>query len=396
MKNLILGYERGKNKWWELKRSLELAGQTADVITSNFENITGKYDRIWSMAESLLPVQAELEEKIGLNNVSKKAAEILTNKKKLDDFCLQNGLEDITPYSIIPVKEADLDAFENMPFIIKPVIGSGSKQDYDKDISYFSYKNKKDFMKRIPANLLFYTNQKGFTDPAFNNVTNYYMAQEHLFHHTVYAPYWYVNEHGKLHHIFTMHGSQVLRDVDDLTFESKPTNWWCISEEQVPEVVRKRYWYFYNMLVEELQLKCMFFAGPDFFYDGKYDVKYIDCNPRIGQGLQIMNEFNNGDLLKRIICNEPFEVKTLFCWTLPKLTPGKIKEVKDLEWLRPYLTKTSRLPQPNEIIPEYGYEVLDIKNYVKIAFQISEKDLSSMKETYWTINKRLQSCITYY
>mgnify|MGYP003140027447 CR=1 FL=1 len=151
MKNLILGYERGKNKWSNLSRSLELSGQESTTITGNFENITGKYDRIWSMAESLLPLQAKLEKKWGIKNVSAEAAAILTNKKKFDDFCIDCGLEDFIPYSVIPTKISDLDYFKNKSFIVKPIIGSGTKQNYDTNIAYFSYKNKNDFMKRVPV-----------------------------------------------------------------------------------------------------------------------------------------------------------------------------------------------------------------------------------------------------
>ena len=33
------------------------------------------------------------------------------------------------------------------------------------------------------------------------------------------------------------------------------------------------------------------------------DVKIIDCNPRIGTGLQILNEVHNNELLTKIILN---------------------------------------------------------------------------------------------
>ena len=63
MRNLILGYKRGWNKWECLVRALR--GQSVDVVTKNFDKITGPYDRVWSMAESLLPVQARLEQLYG-------------------------------------------------------------------------------------------------------------------------------------------------------------------------------------------------------------------------------------------------------------------------------------------------------------------------------------------
>ena len=57
MKNLILGYKRGKNKWQCLQKALE----NCDVVTEDFDKIKGPYDRIYTVAESLLPLQVKLE-----------------------------------------------------------------------------------------------------------------------------------------------------------------------------------------------------------------------------------------------------------------------------------------------------------------------------------------------
>ena len=396
MKNLILGYERGRNKWSNLNRSLELAGQECTIVTNDRNKIIGPYDRIWSMAESLLPLQAKLEKEWGIKNVSVESADILTNKKKFDDFCIQCGLESFIPYSTIPTNLSDLDYFNNKPFIIKPVIGSGTKQNYDTNIAYFSYKNKNDFMKRVPVDLLFYTNQKGFTDPDFNNVTNYYMAQEHLNHPTVYAPYGYVNEYGEYRHIFTVVGKCIDNQIDDLTFESKPTNWFSVPDIDLPPAVIKWRDYFFNTIIDELQIKSMFFAGPDFYYDGRYDIKIIDCNPRLGGGLTLMNELHNGNLVKQAICNEPLEINTQFYWVNADLKPGKIKEIGDISWLEPYMANTSKKIEPGQNISKFAFNTLDVKDEAKILFVIPGKEKSDMINTYRTLNEKLQSCISYY
>lgn len=52
MKNLILGYKRGWNRWQCLERALE----NCDVVTENFDKIKGPYDRIYTVSESLLPI----------------------------------------------------------------------------------------------------------------------------------------------------------------------------------------------------------------------------------------------------------------------------------------------------------------------------------------------------
>lgn len=65
-----------------MKNALESLGQSVIVVTDNFNDIEGPFDRIWSISESLLPIQAQLELKWGINNLSISAAETLTDKKK--------------------------------------------------------------------------------------------------------------------------------------------------------------------------------------------------------------------------------------------------------------------------------------------------------------------------
>ena len=91
MKNLILGYKRGKNKWQCLQKALE----NCDVVTEDFDKIEGPYDRIFTVAESLLPIQAKLEQLYGLTNISIEAADILSDKKKMDDFCRLSDFREI-------------------------------------------------------------------------------------------------------------------------------------------------------------------------------------------------------------------------------------------------------------------------------------------------------------
>ena len=103
MKHLILGYPRAKNKWSCLERALKINGHDVDVVTENFDDIVGPYDRIYTVSESLLPLHAKLEKSWGLNNISQKAADILSDKSKMDSHCkYQLGLGSIVPHSIIP------------------------------------------------------------------------------------------------------------------------------------------------------------------------------------------------------------------------------------------------------------------------------------------------------
>ena len=65
MKNLILGYPRGRHRF----QCLETALDSCDIVTENFDKIKGPYDRIFTISESLLPIQAKLEKQWGLKNV---------------------------------------------------------------------------------------------------------------------------------------------------------------------------------------------------------------------------------------------------------------------------------------------------------------------------------------
>ena len=393
MKNLVLGYARGRNKWFGFSKALVDAGQTVDLAIDDFNNIRGQYDRIWCMAESLLPIQARLEKKWGLKNVSEKAAKILTNKKKFDDFCISIGLDFLIPYSVIPTKLSDLDYFEDRAFVIKPVIGSGGKQNYKTSVAYMSYQNTENFMKSVPCDLLFYVNQKGYKDKNFNNQNNYYMAQEYLAHSKVYAPYYYVNEHGQVKHICTIEGNKKYQKIDEYRFESKPTDFMMVDDDEIPQEVLRYREHFYQTIVDELQVKNMFFAGPDFYYGLGREIKIIDCNPRIGQGLQILNEVHNGELLPKIILNQEFEIEKKFWWVIAKIKPGKIKEVKDMSKFRKYFTTTNPVLQPGMVFPKLSWGAQE--NVAKIALKIPGKNKSDMLETYRTLSKQLQDCIVY-
>ena len=373
MKNLILGFKRGRNKWHGFSEALQNAGQSVDVVIDNFDSIEGKYDRIWCMAESLLPIQLELEKRYGLSNITQKAVETLINKKKFDDFCIASEFDMLVPYSVIPTCIEDLDYFYKKAFIIKPVIGSGSKQNFDTNIAYLSYRNKQAFLKSVPCDLLFYVNQSGFIDKNFNNLRNYYMAQEFLEHNTFYAPYFYANENGEVKHIFTVEGH--------------------LHDNEIPSEVLYYRNYFYETIVEKLQIKNMFFAGPDFYFDSNKDVKIIDCNPRIGTGLQILNEVHNNELLTKIILNKPFEIETKFWWVTAKIKPGKIKQVKDMSEFQEYFAFPTPQLKPGMVFPEFAWGAQ--QNVAKIILKIPGKNKSDMHETYQTLCEQLQNCIVY-
>lgn len=391
-RNLILGYPRGENKWRGLANALESLDQETTIVTSDFDNIDGTYDQVWTMAESLLPLQAELEKKYGIDNLSQQAADILSNKKKMDDFCVDNGLEYLIPKSIIATSSSDLDIFKNTPFIVKPVVGSGCKKNYDTDIAYCSYKTKNDFMIDTYSDIVFRINQLGWVDSMFNNRINHYMFQEHLYHNKFYTPYVYVNEYGDISFLFYIVGNLVQTQIDEYRFQSRPNDFMMIDERDIPSKCLSAMHIYHETIVEELELKSLFFAGPDFYYDNYLQIKVIDCNPRIGQGLQILNEIHGNQYLPSILKKDIIDLTVKFWWVQAELKPGKIKEVKDFSHLSEYLLSTNPNINAGDIVPEYVYPADDVP---RIGLKIPGKDKTDMLNTYRSVNQQILDCIVY-
>ena len=390
MKNLILGYKRGWNKWECLSRALKNIGQEVDVVTEDFDKIEGPYDRIFTVAESLLPIQAKLEKEWGLKNLSKKAADILSDKAKMDAWCNIIGLQSLIPFSVIPTNSGQLDRFKESPFIIKPVIGSGGKP---KALNYISFKNKKEFLLSIGDSSFFTDNKTGWKDSKFNNLQNYYMAQEQLpTEAIIWGPYYYVNESGILKNVLWVRGKVVLSPIDEYRFETKPVEFISVDEQDVPTDVKYYANNFYDRLVATLYLRNMFFSGPD-FYKWDNNVKMIDCNPRIGQGLQQMDDVHNNTIVPRILKGKPLSYNNQILWKIADLKPGKIKSVKDLSHLKEYLVTTNNKLISGMEIPKFVHLISEV---AKISLLITGTNESDMLKTYQTVNKQLQECIEYY
>ena len=389
MRNLILGYKRGWNKWQCLERALKSIGQEVDVVTEDFDKIVGPYDRIFTVAESLLPIQAKLEKEYGLNNLSEKAADILSDKAKFDAWCGIIGLQNLIPFSVIPTSSGQLDRFEETPFIIKPVIGSGSKSG---GLNYISFKNKREFLLSIGDTKFFTDNKEGWQDSKFNNCINRYMAQEQLPSEAVlWGPYYYVNESGILKNVLWVKGKVAYNQIDEYRYETKPIEWMSFKEQDVPTDIKKLANNFFERLVASLHLRNMFFSGPD-FYKWDNNVKMIDCNPRIGQGLQQMDDVHNNTMVPRILESKPFDYKKQIYWVMADLKPGKIKSVKDLSHLEEYLVSTNHKLKSGMEIPKFSH----ITSSGRTALLITGTNESDMLKTYQTVNNQLQECIEYY
>jgi len=391
MKNLILGYPRGRHRF----QCLETALDNCDIVTENFDKIKGPYDRIYTISESLLPIQAKLEKEWGLNNVSERAADILSDKKKFDDLCISIGLQSLIPHNIIPTNPDHLDYWKDKPFIVKPVVGSGSKPG---GLNYISFKNKKEFLSYCLNNkvLNFFTNnEKGWKDSQFNNRINRYIVQDQLpTNAEIWGPYYYVNDSGVIKDLLWVKGKVWYNQIDKYRYETKLSEWMSFDEKDVPDDIKLYADRFYNKVINNLQLRNMFFSGPD-FYKWEDNIKMIDCNPRIGQGLQQMDDVHNNTIVSKILNDEPYSFNKQILWKISNLKPGKIKSVKDVSHLKEYWVKTNndRL-RPGETILEYTH--ITSERVPRISFLITGTNESDMYKTYQTVNDQLQSCIEYY
>ena len=385
MKNLILGYDRGRNKWETILRALWNIDQDVDVVTEDFDKIEGPYDRIITVAESLLPIQAELEKKWGINNLSVKAADILSDKKMMDDFCISAGMGKIIPDSVIPKSPSDLDIFKDRPFIIKPTIGSGTAQH--RFFDYVTFNNQKDFLLLVDDSF-FANNKEGYKNTKFNDRISYYMAQEQLpIEADLYGPYYYGTKN-----ILWVKSKIVINKIDEYSYETRPLGWMSVPTSSVPLDVRVEAQMFMDTLTDKLKLKNMFFSGPDYYKWGS-NIKIIDVNPRLGQGLQIIDNIHDYNIISNILLEKPFLIKKHFLWWISTLKPGKIKSILDTSHLKQYMARTNWKLKPGMIIPEFQH--LQMSGF-RQAFYIEGINESDMLKTYQTVNAQLQECIEYY
>ena len=389
MKNLIIAYERGHHRINAMKKAIESLGQTVDVKTDSFDTIEGSYDRIWTLSESLLPIQAQLEAKLGLKNLSVSASEVLIDKKKFDDFCIAIGLGDMIPKSVIPTCKEDLLDLTDGDLIVKPTVGSGTKLD---GFSYTSYHSKEELLNNAPDDF-FEINKNGFTSPEFNNVQSYYMVQEMLpTYAKLYAYYAYIDMDGNVHKQFPVRlDTNIIRDGNS-KYYNHPYIVESIEEDEVPEIVKESTEIFYESTADVLGVRNMFISGPDFYvYDGI--TKMIDCNPRIGTGTTLMDKAMGFTVIPDIIANKKVQYNKHFLWRHAALKPGVVKSVKDYSHLKKYISETSHELCEGTVITEQT-NVSD--NLFNMSIVITGTKRPDMHKTYQAVKEELQNCIEYY
>lgn len=434
---IILSHERSLNKAEGLLKSYKNVTLIIDqktnikkkpyvkkansiLICKNFEIIEivkkiQKCDKIWCVSENLLPVQSQLESYYGIENLNACAAEVLSNKQKFDDYCRLIGLRDFVPISITPTFHNQLDIFKNKEFFTKPDIGTGSNVFIPGDdqntpnIEYRRWNNKHHFLKFLTDknlhNQFFEFNKSGIHSERFNFKPCKIMAQEyHWSESPSIAPIGHIKD-GKVHTLFYLKMSKVkygdILDVSLNPIEShsvskssdivKDRAVWIVTENELDTNVKKQIHFFMQTVVDNLKVKELFFAGPDFHLSNNKLIA-IDFNPRPGQFMNILDNISSNSVINSIINNKEVIIKEKLLWGCAILKTGTIKHVNNLKKFNNYLNYQNTNLETGVVIPEF--QNLQNKSF-NINLNITGDNEKELFDNYKKINQLLQDCIIY-
>jgi len=384
MNNLILGYKRGYYRCQAIQTALAKFQQKSTIITDedDFEKIEGNYDRIFTMSESLLPLQYKLEQQLGINNLTKESVEILTNKFKMDEYARSLGFT-ITPKSVLPENAEDLNAFGDKPVFVKPVVGSGTK-DQHHNFPYTAFKNKDELLKHVSFNT--------WIDKDFNNTQNQLMVQEHLPDNSeIYALYAYVNSSGRVTPLYWCKGIIMVNNRTETHWQPRNYSFEGIPTNEVPGKIKHTVTYFYQKLVDGLKIKNLSMVADFYYFDDT--IKFIDLNPRIGQGMVMYDGLCDNEFLPNVFAEMPLPEFKRHLWKETKLKAGTIKSVGDYKSVEGAGVASNFHLHDGVVIPEeYCLSSQDFH----FSLFVSGKEKTDMYETYRSSHNQLQACIEYY
>jgi hypothetical protein len=390
------------------------------VVSKKFDiiEITQKVlscDKIYCVSENLFPIQAQLESYYGINNMSAFAAEIFSNKQKMDDFCRSVGLGHNVPKSITPTFHSQLDIFDGDEFFTKPDIGTGSNSFYPKSeqnlptIEYRRWNNKHHFLDHLTKlehnNKFFEINKKGIQNERFNNIPCKMMAQKYYWsEQPSTAPIGYVKD-GKVE-ILTILKMAKVKYGDILDFNKSPIEQHSISKKSdiakdmacwsvpISEIDKEQYGIMYNFIqtiVDKLKVKDIHFAGPDFHISDNKLIA-IDFNTRMGQFINILDKLPGNNIFNNIGNDKEPEITTHLLWGCTQLKPGIIKDIKNIEVVEKYLNYLNDKIKVGMKIPEF--QNLQNKKF-SMNLNITGRDQQELFDNYKDANQLLHNCITY-
>jgi hypothetical protein len=385
--------EKGKKEYINL-------AQTHMIKSFNIVEIVKripKCDKIFTTSENLLIVQSQLESYYGIENLTPYAAKVLSNKQLFDDHCRMVGLEYFVPNSKIVTFPDQLKVFGNKPIFTKPDIGTGGKSLMETDehedfkIEYRSWNNRHHFLDYLKEkdfhHKFFEINKVGIPLERYNFEAGRVMFQEYLpSDGPSIAPCGVIKD-GKLKILYYLKNEKVFQGKH----VQRDRSVWTLDKKEIhPEIILKIE-YFMAAVVETLDIKELFFAGPD-FHMLENRLVAIDFNPRLGQFSNVINGLN-----KNFLYNDYHGIDQSIkhvLWHCAELKPGVIKSVdkEKLSKIKQYFNNENQDLEEGIVIPKF----LNLQNR-KFSFNLNiigdtEKQLIT---TFKRVNQLLQDSIEY-
>ena len=372
-------------------------------------------DKIWCVSENLLPIQSQLESYYGIDNLSSFAAEVLSNKQHFDDYCRSIGLGEFVPDSVTPTFHSQLDRFKNKEIFTKPDIGTGSNVFFPGDnqntpkIEYRRWNNKHHFLKHLKDkqshNEFFDINKQGIHTQRFNYKPCKIMVQEYFWsEEPSLIPIGMVRQ-GKviiLCYIKTtkvkygdildpnlnpieQHSNSKMSDI------AKDLAVWSVDANDIDEQRQTKMQHFLQTIVDNLKIKELMFAGPDFHVSGDNLIAIV-FNPSPGQFMNILDHMNSHTIIRNLIEGKPVDIKNKLLWGCAMLKLGKITAISNLDNVSRYFNHQNTQLNVGDIVPEF--QNLQNKQF-NINLNVSGTNEQELFNNYKHANQLLQDCITY-
>lgn len=404
---LIICHERGLNKAKGLLKALKnhncilfvdkppshfktYVNNSKQIIISHWFNIidvTNKVkhiDVIYCCSENLLPIQSQLESFYNIKNISPFAAEVLSNKQLFDDYCRTIGLGNFVPKSITPKHFKELNIFdEDDSVFTKPDIGTGGNVFID-NVDYKQWKNINEFRGNEGVGKIFDLNREGICNQKFNNKPCRIMVQKLLtYKDEIISPFGFIaNGHVNIISYLKLQKSNF--DI------SKDLKVWFVEVNEVDSYIHEKIHFFLSTLIDNLNIKELFFVGPDFWMDD--NIIGIDFNPRNGQFVNNLDDINNNNIFTSMLEDKLPQVSNKLLWASADLLPGKVKSCVIDTSIQKFLSQENTEISSGTVIPKN--QSLQNKNF-QVNYNIGGSNEMELLSKYQAINNTLQSSIVY-
>jgi hypothetical protein len=368
-------------------------------------------DSVISLSENLLPLQSLLESFYNITNINFNTATILSNKQLFDNHCRKINLGTMTPLSITPINESDLNIFQNDPIIVKADIGTGGNIFFpgdnfnDPSFEYKKWANKEQFINSLKDNNIyedfFNYNKVGIGIDRFNNVPCRFMIQKfHWSSKPSVSPIGYINN-GEVKVAFYVKNYKINPDSPiDIDLEkchinaefgkiSRDRAVMSLNVSDMDPCIHAKILNYLKTLVDSLDIKNMFFAGPDFHIQNE-TVMGIDFNPRPSHFMNILNTMNSGTIINSLIEGKEVQLKKHALWGCVLLRSGIIKSVGDLNNVRPYFNSENIVLKNDMVISKS--QSLQNKEFT-LNVNISGDNESDLIDKYHKVCSKIQEKI---